>query len=155
MHIYADATENKKEGPGTVPRDAVPADLLRKGQKRVLIVDDDPATVRLLKRLIEAIDPHIEIAVAFTGLAGGQQLKLFRPHLILLDLLLPGLDGFNVCKNIRNENPNPDVKIIAISGLTSEETEARILENGADRFVHKPFNPTALREMIIELLNLD
>jgi excisionase family DNA binding protein len=128
---------------------------LKNTAQRVLIVDDDPLAVRTLKRVIEKMDPTIEIATASDGFAAGQQLELFSPHLILLDLMLPGIDGFQVCKNIRADERKKDMRIIAISALRGPGSEKRVLDNGADRFLRKPLDITVLREAIADLLDLE
>ena len=127
---------------------------LPKRAPRVFIVDDDPVTVRLLKKLVEDIDPRSEVAVAFHGDAVGPQLNLFEPDLVLLDLMLPGLHGFDLCKILRTRDPERTVRIIAISALPSRAAEKDILARGADRFLQKPIDVRVLRKTIVEILNL-
>jgi excisionase family DNA binding protein len=127
---------------------------LKKTGLRVLIVDDNSLTLRTLKRMVEKMDPSIETALATDGFAAGQQLEVFSPDLILLDLLLPGIDGFQVCRNIRADERRKNMKILAISASPDPSTERRALTNGADRFLRKPFESDKLREAVAELLEL-
>jgi excisionase family DNA binding protein len=127
---------------------------LKKTNPRVLIVDDDQTTVRLLKRLIEKVDPLAEISAAYDGFEAGRQLELFFPDVILLDLMLPGVNGFQVCKNIRADDRKKDVRILAISGLKEPDIEKRILAQGADRFIGKPWNVDELRIAIADIMGV-
>ena len=121
-------------------------------QARVLIIEDNPVTVRILKRAIEKFVPSDEIEVALDGFEAGRKLEMFQPDLILLDLMLPGVDGFQVCKNIRGDERKKNVKILAISGLKGEETRKRILSMGADAFLAKPFELSDIRNVVSSLI---
>jgi excisionase family DNA binding protein len=127
---------------------------LKSGARRVLIVDDDPATVRVLKRLVQREDASAEMEVAFDGFEAGRKVESFSPDLILLDLLLPGLDGFEVCKNIRSGERTRHMKILALSAMTGGVAEKRIRACGADAFVKKPIDLDALRQTIVDLLGI-
>ncbi len=126
--------------------------LLKKASMRVLIVDDDPVEVRMLRRCLEKMMPVTELDVAHDGFEAGRKLETFQPDLIILDLMLPGIDGFQVCRNIRADEAKKGLKILAISGLRSAETEKKILAMGADAFVAKPFKIDVMRSLVGGLL---
>jgi excisionase family DNA binding protein len=129
--------------------------VLRKMSNRVLIVDDDPATVRVLRRLVERIAPESEIEVARDGFEAGRQLEIFFPDLILLDLMLPGIDGFQVCANIRADEGKKHIRILAISALRTEGIEKKVLASGADLFIQKPFEIDRVRQAIARLIDVE
>lgn len=105
-------------------------------QYSVLIVDDDIKLVKLLKAYFEK-DGFITF-LAYDGYQALQETRQRKPDIIVLDLMLPGLDGWEVCRNIRKEN---DVPIIMLTAR-DEETDRLIgLEIGADDYVTKPFSP--------------
>ena len=122
--------------------------LLRRSAMRVLIVDDDAVEVRLLRRLLEKMMPAAELDVAMDGFEAGRKLETFQPDLIILDLMLPGVDGFQVCRNIRSDERTKNVKILAISGLRADDTEKKIMAIGADGFLAKPFKIDRLRAVV-------
>jgi len=127
--------------------------LLKKVSTRVLIVDDDPVEVRMLKRSLGRMMPSAELDVANDGFEAGRKLETFQPDLIILDLMLPGVDGFQVCRNIRADERKKGVKILAISGLRSSETEKKILAMGADGFIAKPFKIDDIRALAGAMLD--
>jgi DNA-binding response OmpR family regulator len=107
--------------------------------KRVLVIDDDVNTVELV-RLYLSRDGHRVI----TAYEGKEALRLAReshPDLIVLDLMLPGMDGLNICRTLRAES---DVPIIMLTAKTTEEDRLTGLGLGADDYVTKPFSPKEL-----------
>lgn len=125
---------------------------LQARQARVLIVEDNPVTVRVLKRALEKLVAGDEVEVAVDGFEAGRKLEMFQPDLILLDLMLPGIDGFQVCKNIRADERRKNIKILAISGLKGDDTRKKILAMGADAFLTKPFDLSDVRAVIGSLI---
>jgi DNA-binding response OmpR family regulator len=108
----------------------------------------------LVKRVLKEISPAFNIHEASNGFEAGQEIIDVRPHLVILDLNLPGMDGFQVCKIIRGDARLKHIKILAISGFDTAETHKRILEAGANEFLPKPFKPQAVKEKILSLLAL-
>ncbi|MDD5397581.1 MAG: response regulator transcription factor [Dehalococcoidia bacterium] len=107
--------------------------------KKILVVDDDVKTVALVKMYLER-DGH-SVLTAFNGPAA---LRIFReqqPHLVLLDVMLPGLDGVEICRILRAES---DVPIIMLTARTRDEDKMTGLDTGADDYVTKPFSPGEL-----------
>ena len=112
--------------------------------RRVLVVDDDPGVRRVLLAAFDeiaakAVPDGIEVRFAEDGIAGLIDVGFFRPDVLVLDIVLPGMDGYEVCRRIRSY---PDFRplILAISGQRSPEVEKRILEAGADAFFPKPLD---------------
>ncbi len=118
---------------------------------RILIVDDDLTIQELLKK---TLSPHgYQIEVASDGFEAGVKITEFKPGLVILNLFMPGMDGFEVCKRIK-ENPGAaHTKILAITGYDSEENRDRIMAAGADGYLAKPVEKDDLMRNIENLLN--
>lgn len=129
----------------------IPLDQLDMGKKRVLVVDDDPAIVEMLVELLER-DGRFEVQTAATGFDAGLRTKEFRPDVIVLDYMLPDINGNGVIRSIRSDSSMSDVKIIIVSGVVSREDVASLLECGADDFMQKPFRIEQLVKRITELV---
>ncbi len=143
-----------------IPRDAliqfmkehnIPLDQLEMGKTRVLVVDDDPAIVEMLVELLER-DGRFEVATAATGFDAGLKTREFRPEVIVLDYMLPDINGNAVCRSIRREDSLKDVKIIIVSGVIDREHVDKLFEDGADDFIQKPFSIEQLVNRITELV---
>ena len=118
----------------------VPEDLFAPDLLRILVVDDEPLTRRLIKRVIGQRFPDAEIHEAADGFEAGEKITQLSPCLVLLDLRLPGLDGLKVCQMIRSNRKLKGVKIIAMTANGLEETKRKLLKAGADDFLAKPFD---------------
>ena len=129
----------------------IPLDQLESGKKRVLVVDDEPAIVEMLVELLER-DGRFEVRTATTGFDAGMVASDFKPDLIILDYMLPDVNGNIVCKTVRS-NPKLDhVKIIIVSGVVNRDEIESLLSDGAQDFVKKPFEIDQLISKIAELV---
>ena len=115
--------------------------------KRVLVVDDDAKTVELVKLYLNRDGYRVE--VAYDGLEALRLAKEARPDLIVLDLMLPGCDGLQVCRTLRQES---DVPIIMLTARSTEEDKLRGLGLGADDYITKPFSPRELAARVRAVL---
>jgi two-component system response regulator VicR len=130
----------------------VPEELKPASTKfRILIVDDDRGMVHSLQRTL-MLDNKFEIDVAFDGFEAGKKFSSFRPELIILDLRMPGIDGYQVCSIIRNDPQNKNIKILAISGTSEPQEIQKIKELGANDFLQKPFTNKVLKEKLEEMM---
>lgn len=107
--------------------------------KRILVIEDDPAMARLVEYSFSGTGAQIYRAI--NGHEGLRQLYFHQPHLVILDIMLPGLDGWEVCSRIRQIS---DVPIIILSALGREKDIIRGLDCGAVDYVTKPFSPKIL-----------
>ncbi len=129
----------------------IPLDGLDNQQIRVLVVDDDPDIVDLFVDVLQK-DPRFEVAAARTGYEAGLLTQQFLPDLIVLDYMLPDVNGNVVCKAVR-ENPElTDTRILFISGVVNPAEIDKLKQAGADDFIKKPFNIEKVVERIIELV---
>lgn len=114
-----------------------PTDRGTRGQ-RVLIVDDEPPITRYLSILLGGMG--VETAVAHDGFSAGQLVHTFHPHTLLLDLMMPGLDGFQVCSQIKTLPATRHIRVIAMTGYPSPGNVERILAAGAETCLAKPLD---------------
>jgi DNA-binding response OmpR family regulator len=120
----------------------------------VLVVDDDPSTVKIATSALEALD-GVEVATAADGFEAGLQVVAFKPDLLILDLMMPGADGFEVCRHIRRDPDLAEIKILVLTAHGTHENLERVLEAGADDFMHKPVDVERLRRQVRALLCME
>ena len=131
----------------------MPMNGLDGGTLRVLIVDDEPDMLDILKDML-ATSGKYEVRTAINGFEAGMQAEQFRPHVILLDLLLSDIDGRTVCRNIKQNPSLTATKVIAISGqLTSKQGE-KLMAEGFDEFLSKPFTLASVFNAVEQASNL-
>lgn len=111
---------------------------------RVLIVDDDPEFGLYLVELIAMRDPDVQTELARDGFEAGVKTEAFRPHAIVLDIMMPGIDGFEVCKLLRTRASLDHIRIVAVTAHHTPDTVARMLAAGADACIAKPIDPESL-----------
>jgi two-component system, OmpR family, response regulator len=131
----------------------IPTEILDAGKKRILAVDDDPAILELFMDLFKA-DGRFELRTAANGYDAGMLTEQFRPHLLLLDYLLPDINGTVVCQRIRNNSHLKSCKILFISGVIKADEVQSLKAAGADDFLKKPFEIQDLMSRIERLLGL-
>ncbi|MER3415053.1 MAG: regulator [Gemmataceae bacterium] len=146
-----------------IPRDAlykfmkdngIPTDALESGKRKILVVDDDPDLVEMITKALEE-DGRFEVRVATNGFDAGMMVKEYRPDLIVLDVMLPDINGKEVCQRVRSDNTLEDVKIVCISGMIEDEKVAELKQAGADDFMRKPFDLDDLVERICHHLEIE
>lgn len=109
---------------------------------RVLIADDNPQGVELLEAYLAENDYDIE--TAYDGEETLEKVRIWNPDLILLDIMMPRISGFEVCKQVRQGSENADIPILMITALDQPSDIDRAVEAGADDFLTKPINKTEL-----------
>ncbi len=112
--------------------------------ERVLIVDDDTQLGLYVAEVIKSREPRMQIEIARDGFEAGAKVESFRPHVLLLDLMMPGMDGFEVCRRMRERPTLNHVRIVAMTGFPSPENIERIMSAGADACLPKPLDPERL-----------
>ena len=146
-----------------IPRDAliqfmhenkIPLDRLQSGKARVLLVDDDEEIVNLFSDALKR-DGRFEIRTALTGYEAGIATQEFNPDLIILDYMLPDINGNVVCKTIRQNPTFAHMKIVFISGVVNRDEIEDLLRAGADDFVQKPFHMGELIEKVAKMLGVN
>lgn len=132
----------------------IPTDALESGKRRILVVDDDVDLVELITDAL-ASDTRFEVRSVNNGFDAGMMVKEFRPDLIVLDIMLPDINGREVCQRVRNDKAMNDVRIICISGMVEEDKIGELREAGANDFLHKPFEIAKLIERICHHLEIE
>jgi len=132
----------------------IPLDLLEEaGRQKVLVVDDDPEIVELMVDVFER-DGRFEVRTANSGYDAGVLTQEFRPDLMVLDYMLPDVNGNVVCKTIRQNSAFNHMRIIIVSGVINQEEIEQLMDVGADAFLKKPFSIDELVNQMVELLKL-
>ncbi len=131
----------------------IPTDALESTKRRVLVVDDDEQIIELFLDVLSR-DDRFEVKSARTGYDAGMMTEQFRPHLVLLDYMLPDINGNLVCDRIRSNPALARTKIIVISGVVNQGEIDTLLRSGADDFVKKPFNIEKLIERMSQMLSV-
>jgi excisionase family DNA binding protein len=131
----------------------IPTDAFEGGKKRVLVVDDDEQIVELFVDVLTR-DGRFEVKTAATGYDAGLLTQQFRPDLMILDYMLPDLNGNAVCRAVRQDPLLASMKIIIVSGVVKQEEIDDLRRAGANEFVKKPFNIERLLAQIGALLEV-
>ena len=132
----------------------IPTDALESGKRKVLLVDDDIDLVGLMNKILEE-DGRFEVRIASNGFDAGMMVKEYRPDIIVLDVMLPDINGKEVCQRVRADTGLEDVRILCISGMVEEEKVQELRLAGADYFMHKPFEIDELIEQMCSLLEIE
>lgn len=115
--------------------------------KKILVVDDDTTTVELVKLYLNR--DGYRVLTAYDGLEALQIARSSHPDLIVLDLMLPGMNGLEVCRTLRSES---DIPIIMLTAMTTDDDRLRGLDIGADDYITKPFSPRELAARVRAVL---
>ena len=132
----------------------IPTDALESGARKVLVVDDDEDLVELMVDVFKR-DGRFEIRTANNGFDAGMQVKEFRPDLVVLDVMLPDINGKEVCQRVRSDDSLEAVKIICISGMVEQDKVADLKAAGANDFIQKPFTVDKLLDRACDLLEIE
>ena len=131
----------------------IPIDTLQSGKKKILIVDDDAEIIEMMVDVLVR-DGRFEVCSAESGYEGGIMTEQFRPDLIILDYMLPDVNGNIVCRTIKRNPDFAEIKIIIVSGVVNEEEIEDLKQAGAEEFIKKPFNIAQLIDKITSILQI-
>lgn len=131
----------------------IPVEVLETGVKRILVVDDDHQIVELFQDLLGR-DQRFDVKTASTGYDAGMLTESFKPHLVILDYMLPDINGNIVCQRIREREASRDTKVIIVSGVVNQPEIDALLKAGADEYIKKPFNVQHLMARVSALLGV-
>lgn len=133
----------------------VPEALLESNEKKILVVDDNPETVEMIKQALQKQNPAYILRTADNGFEAGKQVAVFRPHIVILDVVLPGLDGLQVCQNIRKDPLTSGIHVIIITGHDEKSTREEFHHLGIDAYMEKPLDLVKLTGRVIEIFQKD
>jgi two-component system cell cycle response regulator len=118
--------------------------------KRILIVDDDPTSLKLLDLILNK--EGYQVMTASNGLEALRKARLESPDLLILDVMLPGFDGFEICHRLRTEPATATMPIMMLSSKQQKSDQDAASKVGANAFLAKPVDRTALLAKVAELL---
>jgi DNA-binding response OmpR family regulator len=119
-------------------------------QRKVLVVEDDPDQLEATRLSLKAAG--FAIGTAANGIDALKKARTVSPDLILLDVMMPGLDGFAVCETLRGNPATASIPILMLTGLCSHISQLVAFESGATDYLIKPFNPEELVSKVEKLL---
>ena len=131
----------------------IPVENFAQGRKKILVVDDDPQIVDLMYDVLSQKD-RFEVRTATTGYDAGVVSAEFKPDLMVLDYMLPDVNGNVVCETVRKNQDLRSMRIVVVSGAVDQEEVDGLLQAGADAFVKKPFDVRQLLKQIDSLLEV-
>ncbi|MBN2406597.1 MAG: response regulator [Elusimicrobia bacterium] len=129
----------------------VPPELDTSSKPKILVVEDDDDVRGFILAVLEDLEYEVEVDIAKDGYMAGNKVVKYRPDLIILDIMLPGVSGIDICKRIREEL-GKNAKVLAITGYYSEENKNKMLEAGADAFMKKPMLLDEFTKMVNRLI---
>lgn len=132
----------------------IPTDSLDTGKRKLLIVDDDATLVDLMTDVLIR-DGRFDVRSVNNGFAAGMMVKDFHPEIMILDVMLPDINGKEVCQRVRSDKSMDDCKIICISGMVEENRIDELRQAGADEFIRKPFDIDDLLRHVCTMLNME
>lgn len=119
----------------------------------ILVVDDEADVTEWIGKILRENCPDFRVLTAHDGFDAGKIITAERPDLVILDLYMPGLDGFEVCRRIKSDPQTQSVKIVAITAHPSEQAEQAIRDAGAETYITKPIEGDHLVDLVRDLLD--
>jgi len=116
------------------------------GNKRILVVDDEPQLVELVQLRLEA--HHYDVITACDGLEGLEKARTEQPDLIILDIMLPKLNGYEVCTTLKHDARSRHIPVVMFTAKSQAKDEQRAWDCGADAYLRKPFRPEEMLKTI-------
>lgn len=122
-------------------------------ERTVLVVDDEPDIREVVRRLLHELDPELKIEEAVDGYDAGIKIGNLQPDLVIMDVMMPRVDGLSLCKSIRENPETRDVKVLAITAFPEQDNVKKMYDAGADLCLIKPLQFEHLRLEVVRLLN--
>lgn len=122
---------------------------------KVLIVEDEPLIRLLLEQTLEGLEEHgVEMLAAENGIEAVEMIKAERPELVLLDVMMPKMNGFEVCSIIKQQLRMDDVYIIMLTAKGQEQDKLKAIESGTDEYITKPFSIVEVADRVAAALKI-
>jgi len=140
-------------------RHNIPTDALDAGaaaqRKKLLIVEDDRHSAELLEAVLDSIKDQVEIKVARNGSEAAFLLGGFEPDLVVLDIMLPDIDGDEILSRLEKSEALKSITVVVVTALDDENRKKALLERGATHYFTKPLDTALFKQKILKLLDLD
>ena len=130
----------------------IPDDFRDHRKKRILVVDDDPIILETIVQALQEDENNYEVMSASDGFEAGLKVREFKPHLIILDIMMPGIRGDEVCRQIKSNNQTEDIIILVLSAYMDEDRFEQMKAYGADACYCKPLELSRLKQEVGRLL---
>jgi CheY-like chemotaxis protein len=121
--------------------------------KKILFIEDEYDQIMVLKMRLEA--NGFEVVYAQDGIEGLQKVSSEKPDVVLLDLILPNMDGFEICRRLKSSALTSDIPVIIISAVGIKDIEQKCIAHGADDYITKPYDSALLLNKIKLLLHIE
>jgi excisionase family DNA binding protein len=122
--------------------------LENSSETRLLIVDDDPQLGHMLEEMVTEATDDWQCLVARDGFDAGSKVQSFQPEIVLLDIMMPGMDGFDVCRRIKQDADTSHIRVIGMTGYYSADVRDRLVSLGAETCLPKPLQQAELLELL-------
>jgi excisionase family DNA binding protein len=122
-------------------------------RRSVLIVDDEPDIRDIVRRTLAALDPDLRIEDAADGYEAGIKIGTLQPDLVILDLMMPKVDGLQLCRSIRENPDTQGIKVLAITAFPEQDNVKKLYDAGADLCLIKPLQIEHFKLEVVRLLN--
>lgn len=133
----------------------LPAEAKTRERKKILVVDDDRIIVETIVQALEEDDYGYDLISAADGFEAGLQVSHFKPDLIILDIMMPDINGYEVCRKIKSNPAERDIKIVVLSAYLDAEAFEQMKSSGADACFSKPLPLSQLKREVAKLLGLE
>ncbi len=130
-----------------------PVEVVPPTKKKVLIIDDDQRIVELIRHTVSLLGKY-DVLVAYDGVQGLECFQSERPDCVIVDVLMPRMDGYQVVRAIRGDGESAHTPLIILSALSEEDDQLTGLFSGVDEYVVKPFKPSVLRATVERVMQI-
>lgn len=129
--------------------------ILGSTELKVLVIDDDPGMIKTIVMTLESLNHNLRVDTATDGYDGLMKIGNAVPNLLILDLNMPKIDGYEVIKRVKNTEDYKSAEIMVVSSTLNEETEKKLINIGVSKYLKKPFKLSELKEEVTLLLGLN
>ena len=129
--------------------------ILGSTELKVLVIDDDPGMIKTIVMTLESLNHNLKVDSATDGYDGLMKIGNAVPNLLILDLNMPKIDGYEVIKRVKNTEDYKSAEIMVVSSTLNEETEKKLINIGVSKYLKKPFKLSELKEEVTLLLGLN
>ena len=129
--------------------------ILGSTELKVLVIDDDPGMIKTIVLTLESLNYNLRVDTATDGYDGLMKIGNAVPNLLILDLNMPKIDGYEVIKRVKNTEDYKSAEIMVVSSTLNEETEKKLMDIGVSKYLKKPFKLSELKEEVTHLLGLN
>jgi excisionase family DNA binding protein len=133
----------------------IACDLVEGVPKKILVVEDDPLIIETIVRSLEEEPYDYEIVSAADGIEAGSEVDRFSPDLLILDIMMPNIDGHEVCRKVKQDPSTSHMKVMVLSAYMNEENYERMKEAGADVCFSKPLPLEMLKKEAARMLGME